>query len=75
MKYWGTVYKAPQTKCKDCTDRHPACHDTCETYQQALGVWIEQKKAIKQKKREATLVLRHEVETTLKAVNRNNKRR
>ena len=17
------------TKCKDCTDRHPACHDTC----------------------------------------------
>lgn len=19
-------------KCKDCKDRHPACHDTCEHY-------------------------------------------
>ena len=21
--------------CKDCPDRHEACHDTCERYQQA----------------------------------------
>ena len=27
--------------CKDCTDRHPACHDHCEGYQH----WREQNRA------------------------------
>lgn len=37
--------------CKDCTDRHLACHDTCEKYQDALAEWNEYKETIKQRKK------------------------
>lgn len=29
--------------CKDCKDRKPACHDTCETYKSWLSVEHEKK--------------------------------
>ena len=33
--------------CKDCADRYPACHDSCETYQDALREWKEYKNKVK----------------------------
>lgn len=24
----------PQSPCKDCSERHPGCHDRCEGYQE-----------------------------------------
>ena len=29
-------FKAP---CKDCKDRHRACHDSCEEYQKQKALW------------------------------------
>ncbi len=37
--------------CKDCKDRHMACHDSCEKYQDALAEWLERKRRIKAEKR------------------------
>ena len=33
--------------CKDCTDRYPACHDSCESYREALEEWTEYKQKVK----------------------------
>lgn len=33
--------------CKDCQDRHPACHDHCERYKEAKKQWDERKEVIK----------------------------
>lgn len=51
MKYNGTVYKRAITCCKDCTERHEACHDHCEKYQADLADWLEKKKFVKHAKR------------------------
>lgn len=50
MKYNGTIYKSINT-CRDCPDRHPACHDHCEKYQEALAEWKEKKQSIKHTKK------------------------
>lgn len=34
--------------CKDCTDRYPACHDSCERYKEALKEWTEYKRKVKE---------------------------
>lgn len=36
------IYKA----CKDCQDRHPACHDKCERYQAEKAAGLEEKTAM-----------------------------
>ena len=36
--------------CKDCPDRHEACHDHCEKYLDARAEWIEYKDKIYQAK-------------------------
>ena len=33
--------------CKDCAERHPACHDTCEKYIKAKAEWTEIQEKIK----------------------------
>ena len=43
-------YRAPQTACYECKNRHYACHDTCEIYQKARNEWIERKKTIRRNK-------------------------
>lgn len=35
--------------CKDCPNRHPACHDTCSKYQEAKAETKEEYKWMKQK--------------------------
>ena len=34
------------TVCKDCPDRHPACHDHCEKYQEAKRKVQEEKEKL-----------------------------
>ena len=34
------------TVCKDCPDRHPACHDRCEKYQEAKRKVQEEKEKL-----------------------------
>ena len=39
----------PDTKlvpCKDCTDRHPACHDECEKYKTFKQIHDSKREAI-----------------------------
>jgi len=36
--------------CKDCKERHEACHDHCERYQDARAEWNEYKEMISQAK-------------------------
>lgn len=35
------------TCCRDCGERHPACHDHCEKYRAALDEWNNYKSMIK----------------------------
>lgn len=37
--------------CKDCNERHEACHDHCEKYKAALSEWREYKETITQNKK------------------------
>lgn len=46
------------TVCKDCTDRHPACHDSCERY-------LAEKKEAEKKK--TIYVFRKKIEQELDA--------
>lgn len=34
--------------CYGCTERHTACHDTCETYKRKKAEWEETKAKIKE---------------------------
>lgn len=36
--------------CKDCEERHVACHDHCEKYLDAKGKWEERKRIVKDAK-------------------------
>ena len=36
--------------CKECTNRHEACHDTCVKYLMARAKWSKQRKAISEAK-------------------------
>lgn len=36
--------------CRECTERHPACHDTCERYIKRKAEYEEYKSNIKRKK-------------------------
>ena len=35
--------------CKDCADRHPACHDTCEKYKETKKEIFEKSKWLSRK--------------------------
>ena len=37
--------------CKDCSDRHLACHDHCEKYKAAVKEWNEFKDIVRQNKK------------------------
>lgn len=47
--------------CKDCKDRHLACHDSCEKYQEALGKWKEHKAVIKKNKAKESMLIDYSV--------------
>ena len=68
MRYGGAVYKTPKTKCKNCDHRHLACHDTCQSYKQAMADWQDHKQLIKTNKQGDRLALAHEIENTLMSV-------
>lgn len=34
--------------CKDCSERHEACHDTCEKYLKASEEWQEHKRMVRE---------------------------
>ena len=34
------------TTCKDCEERHPACHDTCEKYREQKQKFQQEKEFI-----------------------------
>ena len=38
--------------CKDCSERYPACHDSCERYIQARKSYDEQKRIISEARNE-----------------------
>ena len=59
-------YKAPHTACKDCANRHYACHDTCEVYQQAKTEWIDRNRMIKRNKGLYYSLNKYEIEKTFK---------
>ena len=39
--------------CRNCEDRHTACHDTCEIYQEAKAAYESKKTMIQNAKAEA----------------------
>lgn len=47
--------------CKDCEDRYPACHDTCEKYQKAKEESEERKQRILKAKRENQVFTEYKV--------------
>lgn len=49
--------------CRDCQDRYPACHDYCETYQDALKDYREKAKAIREKKAKEYEIRKFEVDS------------
>lgn len=70
MKYDGNTYKTPQTQCKDCPNRYPACHDHCESYKKAREMWAERQKEIRREKHKASVYRGFAVESVIR-----NKRR
>lgn len=38
--------------CRDCQERYPACHDTCEKYLSAKESWETKKQKIKESKKD-----------------------
>ena len=53
------------SKCKDCTDRYPACHDSCEYYKDyktKLEDFKEKKDKIKKKNAELYTQKRDSIE-------------
>jgi hypothetical protein len=49
------------TSCRDCKERYPACHDTCEKYQNAKRERDEQLLAIEKAKSETRLFADYKV--------------
>lgn len=41
--------------CRDCEDRYPACHDSCEKYRKASADWQKRKDKIRKAKKEAQM--------------------
>lgn len=37
--------------CRDCTERYPACHDTCEKYNNLKNEWDAHKEFIREAKK------------------------
>lgn len=70
MIYHGDLYKGPNIRCKDCTERYPACHDHCETYQKGLEEWVETKRMIKRNKRTVKEYNSFIIENTIKSKRR-----
>ena len=68
MRYDGAVYKTPKTECRFCEHRHLACHDTCQSYKQAMADWWDHKKLIRANKQGDRLALAHEIENTIISV-------
>ena len=54
------------TTCKDCTERHPACHDTCPKYLAATLEIESQRDAIRREKHKFTDLNSHEIESKQK---------
>ena len=55
-----SAFKAP---CKDCKDRHRACHDSCEKYKKARELW----RGYVAKERQQGALNSYEVNVSLKA--------
>lgn len=51
MGFKGFNHRTILETCKGCTDRHPACHDTCERYKAAKVEWDNRRENIKTEKR------------------------
>ena len=66
MEYKGMPYKAIRSTCRDCTQRTPGCHDNCETYQEALGEWVEHKRKARHNKFHAKLIDSYCVESCIR---------
>lgn len=70
MKYQGMIQRGIGTACYECPDRHPACHDTCPKYQQALAEWMEFKRNAKHNKQMHQLYDKYRVEAYIKGKRR-----
>ena len=47
--------------CKDCEDRHPACHSSCEKYLKAKTDWDNKRETIREAKKDARLFTDYKV--------------
>lgn len=56
--------------CKDCTERYPACHDTCPKYFAARMELDNEKEHIKREKHKFTDINSHFIEGKQKAKRR-----
>ena len=52
--------------CRDCQERYPACHDTCEKYLKAKEEYEAQKAMIKSIKEENKIYTNYKYEKILK---------
>ena len=52
--------------CRDCPNRYPACHDTCETYQEQKAEYLEMTRVIKKSKYKDAIVTSYTIEATSK---------
>lgn len=60
-----------QQTCKNCPDRHPACHDTCTAYQKAKA----ERDAINAERRRQNDITHAIIDGVVKSVKRRNERR
>lgn len=52
--------------CRDCPNRYPACHDTCETYQEQKAEYLENKRFINRQKYKEDLIVSYTIRETVK---------
>ena len=70
MEYSGQRYKTPDTPCKGCQKRYPACHDHCEEYKKVIDDWIEYRREIRRRKHNHKEFDHFRVENTVKYVDK-----
>lgn len=66
MVYNGVALKGIGGTCKDCTERHTACHDHCLKYQKAKAKWNAYREDIRKRKKEETAADRFKIESCIR---------
>ena len=67
LKRWDDFGGQVGRHCRDCEERHPGCHGSCERYLQAREEYKEYKEVCHRNRNENLILYRHHLDSIRKA--------